>query len=155
MAWIDWVIVCIPMAVVAWIGWRTRRYMHAVSDFLAGGRVAGRYVVAVAGGMSGLGLISVVAAFEMYYRSGFAIGFWSGFELPVMLVIALTGFAIYRYRETRAMTQAQFFEVRYRTRITRLRPQPPAKLPNKSAARASRIGRPMPTNRAEACASNT
>jgi len=32
---------------------------------------------------------------------------------PVMLVIAITGFVFYRYRETRAMTLAQFFEIRY------------------------------------------
>jgi len=72
--WLDWLIVLLPLATVAWVCWRTQRHVRAVSDFLAGGRVAGRYVVAIAS-MS-MGLISVVAAFEMYYRSGFAIGFW-------------------------------------------------------------------------------
>jgi len=113
LSWIDWLVVFVPLAVVVWVGWRTKRYMLAVSDFLAGGRVAGRYIVAVAGSTASLGLISVVALLEMYYRSGFAIGFWSALEIPVGLVIALTGFGIYRYRETRAMTLAQFFELRY------------------------------------------
>lgn len=113
MTWIDWLIVLIPLGLVGWIGMYTRRHVQGVSDFLAGGRVAGRYVVAVASGEAGLGLISMVALFEMYYNSGFAIGFWNGFMMPVGLVIALTGLAVYRYRETRAMTLAQFLEVRY------------------------------------------
>lgn len=113
MTWIDWLVVLIPLIVIGLIGWRVRRYVQAVSDFLAGGRVAGRYVVAVAGGEAAMGLISVVAATEMYYRAGFAVGFWSGLAMPVGLLLTLTGFAIYRFRETRAMTMAQFFEVRY------------------------------------------
>ncbi len=113
MTWIDWMIVLVPLGLVGWIGFYTRRHVHGVSDFLAGGRVAGRYVVAVASGEASLGLISVVAMFEMYYNSGFAIGFWNGFLMPIGLIIALTGLAVYRYRETRAMTLAQFLEVRY------------------------------------------
>ena len=117
MHWIDWLIVLIPLAVVGYIGYRVQRHVRAVSDFLTGGRVAGRYVVAVASGEAGMGLITVVAVLEMYYRSGFAIGFWSTMAAPIGLVVTLTGFAIYRYRETRVMTMAQFFEVRYSKRF--------------------------------------
>lgn len=117
MSWIDWAIALVPLLVTAFIGWRARHHVQAVSDFLAGGRVAGRYVVAVASGEAAMGLISVVAMFELYYKSGFAIGFWGGFAMPVGLLVTLTGFAIYRYRETRAMTMAQFFEIRYSRRF--------------------------------------
>jgi len=117
MTWIDWLIVFVPLGVVTYIGYRTRRYMRAVSDFLTGGRVAGRYVVAVATGEAQMGLISIVAMFELYYHSGFAISFWNGFWVVISLLLALSGFIIYRYRETRAMTLAQFFEVRYSRRF--------------------------------------
>lgn len=117
MPWIDWLIVAIPLLVVGYIGWRVQRHVRAVSDFLTGGRVAGRYVVAVASGEAAMGLITVVALFELYYRSGFAIGFWGTLTMPIGLVITLTGLAIYRYRETRAMTMAQFFELRYSKRF--------------------------------------
>jgi Na+/proline symporter len=113
MTWIDWLIVIVPLIIVAVIGLRTQRYVKGVADFLAGGRVAGRYVIAVALGQAGMGLISAVAIFEMYYKSGFAIGFWGQLTAPVAVIVSLTGFAIYRYRESRALTMGQFFEIRY------------------------------------------
>jgi SSS family solute:Na+ symporter len=79
--------------------------------------VAGRYVVAVAAGEAGFGMISAVAIFEQYYKSGYAVGFWSKLGVPIALIVTLTGFLIYRYRETRVMTMAQFFEVRYSKRF--------------------------------------
>ena len=48
MHWIDWLIVLCPLALVAWIGIKTQKYVKGVSDFLSAGRVAGRYVVCVA-----------------------------------------------------------------------------------------------------------
>lgn len=117
MHWIDWLIVLVPLGIVAWICIYTRKYVQAVSDFLAGGRVAGRYVLAVASGEASLGLISIIAIYEAYYKSGFAFGWWQGLTAIVGLVITLTGFVAYRYRESRAMTMAQFFEVRYSKRF--------------------------------------
>jgi len=114
---LDWIIICLPLFIVAWICVYTRRYVTGVADFLAAGRVAGRYVVAVSSGEAVMGLISVVAIFEIYYKSGFAIGFWSALATPIFLVTSLTGFCIYRYRETRAMTMGQFFEIRYSNRF--------------------------------------
>lgn len=113
MHWIDWCIVVIPTIVVVYIGCKAQKYVQGVSDFLAAGRVANRYVVAVAGMEAGLGLVSVIAIFQMYYKSGFAIGFWGNLSVPIGLLMTLTGFVIYRYRETRCMTLAQFFEIRY------------------------------------------
>ena len=113
MNWFDWLMVLIPVAVLIWIGVRTQHYLRGVSGFLTGERCAGRYLLAVADGSAGMGLISVMAFFEMYYKSGFAISFWSQFASLVTLAVALTGFVSYRFRETRAMTMAQFFEMRY------------------------------------------
>ncbi len=110
---IDWLIVLIPVLIVAGVGLYAQQFVRSVADFLTAGRVAGRYVVCVASAEAGVGLISVVAMMEKYYAVGFAVDFWRAIGTPITLVILLTGFAIYRYRETRAMTLAQFFEIRY------------------------------------------
>jgi solute:Na+ symporter, SSS family len=112
-SWIDWLIVLIPIMIVATIAWRTQRYVTGVADFLTAGRVAGRYVVSVASGEASMGLISLVALFEMYYNSGFAFSFWNGISAPIGLFLGLTGYCIYRFRESRAMTMGQFLEMRY------------------------------------------
>lgn len=113
MHWLDWLVITVPTALVILIGFKTQKYVLGVSDFLAAGRMAGRYVICVSAGEAGLGLISVIALFEYYYKSGVSLQFWQSIGIPVGLVMTLTGFLIYRYRQTRVMTMAQFFEVRY------------------------------------------
>ncbi len=113
MHWIDWAIVAAASAVVAIIAVKARAYVRGVSDFLTAGRVAGRYVICVSSGEAGMGLISAVAIFEMYYTSGFGFSFWNGLSTPLGILFLLTGYCIYRFRETRAMTMGQFLEMRY------------------------------------------
>ena len=113
MYWLDWIIIFLPLVVVLIVGIKAQKYVKTVADFLAAGRVAGRYVICVASGEAGMGLISLVAVWEMYYKCGFAVGFWSSISAPLGLFLSLTGYCTYRYRETRAMTMGQYFEMRY------------------------------------------
>lgn len=117
MHWIDWILVCVPLVVVVFLGLRTQHYVKGVADFLTAGRVAGRYVLCVSGGEAAMGLISLVAVYESYYASGFAYGFWGSISAPLFIVLGLTGFCVYRFRETRAMTVGQFLEIRYSRRF--------------------------------------
>ncbi len=111
MMWLDWLIVVIPLAAIVFIGFFAEHYVRNVSDFLAAGRRAGRYLLAVADGTAGMGLISVVAIFEQKYRAGYGLDFWNNLSLLVGLAMTLTGFVTYRFRETRAMTMPEFFSV--------------------------------------------
>ncbi len=113
MHWLDWILVAIPLTLILGIVLYTRRFMRSVADFLSGGRHAGRYLLTVAKGEMGAGAVVFVASFEIMSQAGFTLGFWQTLQTPLALIISLTGFVIYRYRETRAMTLAQFFEVRY------------------------------------------
>ena len=113
MHWIDWILFAIPIVVVIVAALKAQKYVHGVADFLSAGRIAHRYVLCVAGAEAGMGLITLVGNLEAYYNSGFAYGFWSSILAPIGMVLGLVGFANYRFRETRAMTLGQFFEMRY------------------------------------------
>lgn len=113
MSFLDWLIVMIPLVIMTITVLKTKKYARSVADFMAAGRSAGRYLICNARGEAGFGAISGVAIFEMLYQSGFCVNWWSTIGAPIGLFIALSGFVIYRYRETRVMTLAQFFEIRY------------------------------------------
>jgi solute:Na+ symporter, SSS family len=113
MQLIDWLIVAAPLAVVLFFALYTNRYVKSVADFLSGGRCAGRYLLANAKGESESGLSNSMARFEMVLVSGFVLGFWDKLSYPVGIVLAISGFVVYRFRETRALTLAQFLEIRY------------------------------------------
>jgi Na+/proline symporter len=113
MHWIDWLITIIPVALVLWLAFYSRRYARGVADFLAAGRVAGRYVICVGDLEAGLGLYTLVMLVEVNYQTGYAISFWEYLVAPLSIVMALTGYCSYRYRETKALSMGQFLELRY------------------------------------------
>lgn len=113
----DWILMLTPLALVAAIAWIVRRHVRSVADFVAGGRMADRYLLAVAKGEMQAGAVVFVAAWEVFGRAGFTLTWWKWAEMPVYLIVAIAGFVVYRYRETRAMTLAQFFELRYSRRF--------------------------------------
>ena len=113
MGWIDWMIVLIPVALVYGMGLFSRRYVRSVADFLSAGRVCGRYIINVGGIATALSIIGIVSTLEVNYKTGFAMSFWSSMLLPLSMVMGLTGFCTYRFRETKAMSLGQFLEMRY------------------------------------------
>jgi Na+/proline symporter len=113
MSWIDWLIVVIPVMFVVGIGLYSRRYVRSVADFLSAGRVCGRYVICASDVANALSIITLVAYVEVHYKTGFAISFWMGVMAPIGMIMALSGYCIYRYRETKAMSLGQFLEMRY------------------------------------------
>lgn len=109
--WIDWVIVGLLIVCLVLLTETTKKYVRGVADFLAANRMAGRYLLTVSQGLGGA--ISIVAVWEMFYAAGFPTQWWGMMATPVGLLITLTGFIVYRFRQTRALTLAQFFEMRY------------------------------------------
>ena len=111
MHWVDWSIVIFLLGSLLIITLYAKKYMRSVADFLAANRLAGRYMLTVSSGIGGA--ISIIAVWEMMYNSGLSTQWWGMIGMPVGLLLGISGFIIYRFRQTRALTLAQFFEMRY------------------------------------------
>src|SRR5512140_1872233 len=110
---LDWAIVAGLVVVLLWAALGTRRYSTSVAGFLAAERCGGRYLISVATGMAGVGVITLVGFFEQNYDVGYTSIWWPLMEGPAWVIMGLSGWVIYRFRQTRALTLAQFFEMRY------------------------------------------
>jgi SSS family solute:Na+ symporter len=106
----DWALFLSPILLIAAIVAYANPFTRTVADFISGGRCAERYLLAVA---SNTGAIVFVALWEPILQSGFTLRWWDSLTPLVPLLIAIYGFVGYRMRETRALTLAQFFELRY------------------------------------------
>lgn len=113
MTLLSWAIVVVPLIYVFWVAFHSRRYVRDVTDYLASGRVAGRYVISVGDVAAGLSVITLVAMVEKDYQTGIAIGFWGQLITPVSLFMGLFGYCVYRFRQTRCLSCGQFLELRY------------------------------------------
>ena len=110
---LDWTILIVMIAVMALGVWSSRSYMRSVVDFLAAGRTAGRYLLAVSQGVAALGAISIVGFLEQNYVAGFPLTWWGLTTAFVVLIITVSGFVHYRFRQTRCLTLPEFLERRY------------------------------------------
>jgi SSS family solute:Na+ symporter len=113
MSFIDSLIVAVPLIVVLAVTLYARRYLKSVADFMAGGRLGGRYLLSTARSEMGAGAIAYVSMFAWFSHGGFSLVWWKQLAAPVGLILSISGFVIYRYRQTRALTLGQFFEMRY------------------------------------------
>lgn len=113
LSFIDWMIVAIVLGGMIYSVSMTKGLMKSVSDFLSAGRTAGRYVISISSGVAGLGAISIVMFLEMGYVAGFSLSWWGLSQGIILLAITMSGWVIYRFRMTRSLTLAQFFEKRY------------------------------------------
>ena len=77
MSNLDWGIVIGLLSLLVAIVTFTKKYLISVADFLAANRCAGRYLLAVAIESSGVGAISILALFELYYKGGFSAAWWN------------------------------------------------------------------------------
>lgn len=117
LTWIDVTIVIVAIVALRVVSLSTKSHMRGVADFLAANRAAGRYLLTTATAMGGTGVVTFVGLFEVYATRGFPPLWWQFLTVPVSAIALLTGWVFYRFRETRALTLAQFFEMRYSRRF--------------------------------------
>ncbi|MDR1190145.1 MAG: hypothetical protein LBK60_00585 [Verrucomicrobiales bacterium] len=113
LTWLDYIVVGIPLLVIVVSSLYMRRFMRSVADFLAASRCAGRYLICTAAGATGASVMIMITALEMFSKTGFSMRFWDSLTLVIFFFFGLVGLIGYRFRETRALTFHQFFELRY------------------------------------------
>lgn len=111
--WIDWGIVLALFILMVGMVFLSKSLLKSVTDFLATGRTGGRYIISMFHGTAALGAITVVGALEQNYAAGFNSRWWEMMTTIILVGMSVTGWVVYRYRQTMAMTMAQFFEMRY------------------------------------------
>jgi SSS family solute:Na+ symporter len=117
MGGIDWAITAAMFVAIAALSVTGRLFMKDVAGYLAAGRSAGRYLLTVSTTASMVGAISIVAFFQQNLEAGFVLQWWEPLASVAMVLAMLTGWVIYRFRQTRCLTLAEFFERRYSRRF--------------------------------------
>ena len=113
LTWLDWSIIIVLFMLMLGMVFLSKSLMQSVSDFLATGRTGGRYIISMFHGTAALGAITVVGALEQNFNAGFNSRWWEMPTAVILVTISVTGWVVYRFRQTRALTMAQFFEMRY------------------------------------------
>lgn len=116
---LDWVIVAAYLALSVVIGLVVKRYVNNMAAFVGAGRAVGTRLGIAAMAGTEMGLITVMYSAQKGFTGGFAafhIAIASG---VVALVVGLTGFMVYRLRQSKILTIPEFYERRFgrRTRI--------------------------------------
>ncbi len=120
MSLTDLLIVIVPLTGLIWLALYSRKYARSIVDFLAAGRIAGRYVLSIGDLAGALSVITLIAGAEQYYQTGFAVSFWGAIGVPVSIFMSLTGYCYYRWRQTRCLSFGQFLELRYGSKFFRV-----------------------------------
>ena len=114
---LDLAVMLVPLLLAVGVTLYMKRYTRGVADYLAANRTAGRYLIATAQMEMGITAIGVVTAMEVFSQTGFSLNLWQGFIGFFYFLLAMSGVITYRFRETRALTFHQFFEIRYSKRL--------------------------------------
>lgn len=110
---VDWALLAALFLVPLVIGRLCRPYAHGIADFLVAGRSVGRYLGLGSDSMQSIGAVTILAFWQMNYQAGFAGQWWYLLTPVAGMLVALTGWGIYRFRETRAMTLGELIGMRY------------------------------------------
>ena len=112
-ATIDWVIVAAYLAISIVVGIWANKYVGNLSGYLVAGRTLRiRLALATMTGTE-IGLVTVMYSAELGFLQQYASLYLAVYEFVILLAIGLTGFVVYRLRQTGVMTIPEFYEQRY------------------------------------------
>ena len=114
---IDWWIVAVYLLSSIVIGIWANRYVGNLSDYLVAGRTLRiRLALATMTGTE-LGLVTVMYSSELGFKQQYASLYLAVFEFLALLIVGLSGFVVYRLRQTEVMTIPEYYQRRYSTGV--------------------------------------
>ena len=119
-SWYHILLILVPLFAVCGFAVHCRKYVRGVADFLAAGRCAGRYLLRSGNMMANMSAVTLISYSEIHCANGWMYAFWNSVLVPISIVMTFYGWINYRFRETRAMSAGQFFEMRYSRGFRRL-----------------------------------
>lgn len=117
MNWIEWLIIVVFLLLLAGTSLYTKRYIKGVSDWLVAGRNCGRYLGATAGEAASMGAITIIAGLQASFVGGPVFWWVIIITMVVYIIISVTGWGIFRLRQTRVMTINELLERRYSRKL--------------------------------------
>ncbi|WP_417390568.1 sodium:solute symporter family protein [Gimesia sp.] len=113
----DWSIVVCYLLTSIVIGLWANRYVGNLSDYLVAGRkLRIRLALATMTGTE-LGLVTVMYMAELGFIQQYASLYLAFLEAGAVLIIGLTGFVVYRLRDSSIMTIPEYYEKRYSSTV--------------------------------------
>ena len=107
LTFIDWLIVLIVLFGMVYSVSFTKGLMKSVADFLSAGRTAGRYLISVFKVLPDRSHIyNIILRSRLH--NWFSFQWWGLSQGIILLAISASGWVIYRFRQTRSLTLAQF-----------------------------------------------
>ena len=116
---LDWVIIIVYPLISLFIGFRVRKSINTMRDFICAGHNLGTALgIATLTGTE-LGLITVMYSAQKAFKGGFATFHIALVAGLVTFLVGVTGFIVFRLREMKVLTVPEFYERRFgrRTRV--------------------------------------
>jgi len=114
---VDWVILIGYLIFIFIMGIIFKRYMKGLGDFIVAGRHLRVFLAVATLTGTELGLVTVMYNSELGFRSGFSAFHIGVIEAGCIAGIGLTGFIIYKLRESKVMTIPEFYGKRFGEKV--------------------------------------
>jgi len=114
---IDWLILIAYLIFIFFMGVFFKRYMKGLGDFIVAGRHLKVYLAVATLTGTELGLVTVMYNSELGFRSGFSAFHVGVIEAGCIAGIGITGFIVYKLRESKVMTIPEFYGKKFGTKV--------------------------------------
>jgi len=110
---LDWGILVAYLAISIFVGVWANRYVGNIAGYLVAGRTLRiRLALATMTGTE-IGLVTVMYSSELGFVQQYASLYLALYEFLILLFVGLSGFIVYRLRQTNVMTIPEYYEQRY------------------------------------------